>query len=114
MYKILLVIVILLILFSSIFSQSFFDIVSNGTPEEVQKAIDAGANVNDRTSDGTTTLMYAAYFNQNPEVVTILLKSGADGKLKDNEGKTAFYYAKDNENIKGTAAYWELNDAQYK
>jgi len=59
-------------------------------------------------------LMLAAINNKNPEVITILLKSGADGTLKDNEGKTAFDYAGDNEKIKGTAQYWELNEAQYK
>jgi len=64
MRKVLLVTVILLTLFSSIFSQSFSDIVSNGTPEEVQKAIQVGANITERDSTGQTPLMRAASNNQ--------------------------------------------------
>ncbi len=58
-------------------------------------------------------LMRAAAFNQNPEVIKVLLDAGADGKAKSNEGKTAFYYAEKNEHIKDTEAYWLLNDAPY-
>lgn len=57
--------------------------------------------------------MYAAEDNQNPDVITILLKAGADAKAKDKVGRTAFDYAKDNEKLKGADAYWKLNDAQY-
>jgi hypothetical protein len=37
----------------------------------------------------------------------------ADGKAKDSYGKTAFDYAQDNEKLKGTDAYWKLNEARY-
>ena len=82
--------------------------------DKVTTLINGGANVNDQNHNGLTPLMIAAMNNLEPEVITILLKSGANGTQKSNEGKTAFDYAKDNESIKGTNAYWELNDAQYK
>lgn len=99
----------------------------------------AGADIRDRSKNGVTELMFAASNNQNPEVITTLLKAGADikaldkngvtalnpklevistllktgadGKAKDNEGKTAFDYAQDNEKLKGTDAYRQLQKA---
>jgi ankyrin repeat protein len=61
----------------------------------------------------TPKLMYAAGNNQNPEVITTLLKAGADGKAKSTDGKTAFDYAQANEKLKGTDAYWKLTEALY-
>ena len=43
-----------------LFAQSLFDLVKTGTPEQVQAAIKAGANVNDRDTLGMTPLMWAA------------------------------------------------------
>jgi ankyrin repeat protein len=72
----------------------------------------AGADVKAQDkNNGLTALMYAAETNQNPEVITTLLKSGADAKAKDNAGKTALDYAQDNENLKGTDAYRQLQEA---
>ena len=57
--------------------------------------------------------MTAAAFNANPEVITALLKLGADPKAKDSSGKTALDYAKENEKLKNTDAFWKLNDASF-
>lgn len=57
--------------------------------------------------------MVAAGWNQKPEVITTLLKAGADGKAKDSWGRTAFDHAQNNKKLKGTDAYWKLNDARY-
>jgi hypothetical protein len=57
--------------------------------------------------------MVAAVSNSNPEVVSALLKGGADAKLKRNDGKNALSLAGGNEKLKGAAAYWALNDATY-
>jgi hypothetical protein len=43
----------------------------------------------------------------------ILLSAGADGKKKDNNGKTAFDYAMDNPTLIGTTAYVALDNARY-
>jgi len=64
-----------------LFAQSLFDLVKTGTPEQVQAAIKAGANVNDRDMFGRTLLMYAAEYNENPAVITVLMNAGA--KLDD-------------------------------
>ncbi|MCX6088872.1 MAG: ankyrin repeat domain-containing protein, partial [Candidatus Atribacteria bacterium] len=71
------------------------------------------ADVNARDKDGRTVLMWAAAYNQNPEVITTLIKAGADAKIVDNHGKKAIDYAEENEKLKGSSAYWELNDASY-
>ncbi|HOV24074.1 MAG TPA: hypothetical protein PL107_07390, partial [Candidatus Marinimicrobia bacterium] len=71
MRKILPTILTSLILFSSISSQTLFDIVTSGTPEELEKTIKAGANVNEKDSLGRTPLMIASKSNQNPEVIKI-------------------------------------------
>ena len=46
--------------------------------------------------------MWAAGWNQHPEVIMTLLKAGADAKAKDKWGMTAFDYAQGNEKLKGT------------
>lgn len=62
----------------------------------------------------TLVVLFFLTSNQNPEVIIrVLLEAGADGKVKDNEGLTAFDYAQGNEHIKGTEVYWLLNEAQY-
>ena len=72
----------------------------------------AGADIKARPV-GKTALMLASRFNEGPDVIIILLKVGADAKAKDIEGKTAWNWAQGNEKLKGTKAYWALNDAQY-
>lgn len=44
----------------------FFKLVNRGTPEAVQTAIKAGADVNARNNDGLTPLMLTAYNTQTP------------------------------------------------
>ena len=41
-----------------------------------------------------------------PEMVETAIRNGVDVKAKDNSGKTALDYAKDNPNIYRTDAYW--------
>jgi ankyrin repeat protein len=68
----------------------FFELVKTGTPQDVQAAISNGANVNVRGKEfGTTPLMGAAEFNSNPEVITTLLKAGANVDFRDKDGWTA-------------------------
>ena len=57
---------------------AFIELCRKGTPLEVEKAIKAGANVNPEVHNNMTPLMTAARSNSNPEVITTLLKHGAD------------------------------------
>ena len=96
-----------------LFAQSLFDLVKMGTPEQVQVAIKSGAQVNDSDTLGQTPLMHGAECNENSDVITTLLNAGADAKAKSIEGRTAFDYAQNNHKIKGTKAYWDLNNARF-
>ena len=87
---------------------------NNPNPKVITTLVKAGLDVNAQDDLGETALMQAAGGNDNPQVVMTLLKAGADGKAKSNNGKTAFDYAQDNEKLKGTNAYWKLNEAQYR
>ncbi len=71
------------------------------------------ADVNARDYHGRTPLHIAARNNKNPEIIIALLNAGADGKAKDDDGKTAFDLAKENESLKDTNAYWMLGDARF-
>ena len=84
-----------------------------GTAESVKLLLDAGADVNARSELGQSSLMKAAKAGA-AETVRILLKAGADASVKDTDGKTAWDHAQDNEKLKGTDAYWMLNDARFK
>jgi len=71
------------------------------------------ADVNARNQDGSTALMLAARNSSNPEVITALIKGGADAKLKDISGRMAIDIAKGNKNLENTNAFWELNDRSF-
>jgi len=71
----------------------------------------ARLDVNAKDSDGRTALIQAAWHNQNPEVVGVLVQAGAERKAKDNSGKTAFDYAQGNPKLQGTDAYRMLDEA---
>jgi uncharacterized caspase-like protein len=69
----------------------------NPNPEVITKLLKAGADMDKAESgEGMTALMYAALANSNPEAVTVLLEAGADAKAKNDNGETAFDYAKCN------------------
>lgn len=40
--------------------------------------------------------------------------AGADPGARDEEGKTPFDYAQDNEALRGTDAYWRLNEGRFE
>jgi beta-lactamase regulating signal transducer with metallopeptidase domain len=65
-----------------------------GTPQDVQAAIDKGADVNARDMSGQTALIWAATDNKNPAVIAALLKAGADTEVWDSVfGGTALLWA---------------------
>lgn len=83
----------------------------NPNPEVITVLLRAAVKLDDQDEDGRTPLMYAAGFNRNPKVIHALLKAGVNVKLKSIEGKTAFDYASENQKVKGTDVFWELNNA---
>jgi ankyrin repeat protein len=85
-----------------------------GKLKNIRTIINAGAEINIKEkAEGKTPLMVAAA-ESNPEIIKFLLSQGADGSIKDSNGKTAFDYAEDNYLLEDTEVYWDLNDAQYE
>jgi len=87
--------------------------VRYGTPDNIAALVTAGAYVEAREVDGKTPLHFAAKYG-SPDRIAALLRAGASGSVKDVDGKTPFDLAEDNDTVKGTNAYSELNDAKYK
>ena len=83
----------------------------NPKPEIIKVLIGAGAKINDKDKEGASPLMHAAWKNHNPEVIKVLLEAGADAKATNNKGKTAYDYGRDNESLRGTDAYRQLQQA---
>jgi len=88
-YRVFLIILFLLLVINlSAWAIDFFELCESGTPEEIQKALQAGANINARTEYEATPLMVAALSNPNPEVIKILLQAGANINAIAEEGIT--------------------------
>ena len=89
----------------------YFAIYRN--PAIIAVLLDAGADIEARDRWGRTPLHWAALFSKNPAVITALLDAGADPKARNANGQTPWDHAKDNEALKGSDAYWRLNDARF-
>jgi uncharacterized protein len=76
--------------------------------------IDAEANLEASFGEGVTALSLAAAVNREPDVLHMLLDAGADGTARDKDGRTAFDWASENTALRGTDAYWRLNDARFR
>lgn len=61
----------------------------------VKELIKAGADIEQRDSDGLTPLMNAAY-SGDPDIVNTLIKADADVNAKDSDGDNALQYTEDN------------------
>ncbi|MGA9135771.1 MAG: ankyrin repeat domain-containing protein [Candidatus Sulfotelmatobacter sp.] len=98
--RILIAVVLAGLLAASAYAQTtdFFELVKSGTPQDVQAAIDQGADVIAQGKYGYTPLMLAANNNPNSEVITILLKAGAEINAQDIDGNTALMGAAGNNN----------------
>ena len=56
----------------------------------VKEIIAAGTDINAKNKDGETALMFAARYNENPEIAQILIDAGADVNAENRYGETGF------------------------
>ena len=79
-----------------------------GRTETVNALLEAGA---DDLTDyyGRTALIYAAR-SGSPEIINALIDAGSYVKQKDNKGKTALDYARENPKLRGTDALKRLEE----
>jgi hypothetical protein len=68
----------------------FFDVA---TPEQIYSCIESGMDVNARDGEGITPLHYASAYNENSEIVLILIDLGALVNARDLEGFTPLHAA---------------------
>jgi ankyrin repeat protein len=68
--------------------EDFIELCKSGTPEEIERAIQGGANVNAADKDNWTALHFAALSNKNHEVARVLIENGANINARDNDGDT--------------------------
>lgn len=90
---------------------NFVQLCKNGSVSAVQAAIDYGANVNAKDGFNNTALHMAAKYNQNSDVVLLLLNAGANAKVRDNYYNMPIYYAENNPGLQGTPALEALRRA---
>ena len=63
---------------------------------------------------GATGDLFEAAKGGTADEVKAALAAGANPGARDDNGKTPFDYAKENEALKGTDAYWLLNEARFE
>ena len=87
----------------------------SSTPEIVSLLIENGAEIEARDElFAWTPLIFAASNSSTPEIVSVLLEKGANALAKDKSGFKAIDYAKGNEKLKGTPAYWTLHTKSFE
>ncbi len=64
----------------------------SGDVRKVKKALDKGADVNEKDMAGWTALMHAATRGRS-DMVIVLLENGADASVKDRQGRSALMLA---------------------
>ncbi|MCL1940944.1 MAG: ankyrin repeat domain-containing protein [Synergistaceae bacterium] len=77
----------------------FIQLCREGTTQQIEAAIEAGADVNARMNDGLTPLISAVKDNNDPEVLNLLIQKGADVSMKNNDGLTPLMLAAQSNNL---------------
>ena len=88
--------------------EEFITLCSSASAHKVRAAIAGGANVNAMNAKGRTALMMASLSNTHPEVIELLIDSGADVSVRSNRGTTALVYAGHNKRLQSTRALQRL------
>ena len=70
----------------------FISASRRGDVREVERLIKGGANLDIRSNEGKTALIWASYRN-HIEVVKLLIEAGANLNIRDDEGRTALIWA---------------------
>ena len=82
--------------------------ISKGDLAKVQQLVEIGVDVNKKDERGKTPLMYAILFKQT-EIVSYLIKKGADYRAEDAQGNSISDYA---EKSKSEEIIKLVNDAR--
>ena len=82
--------------------------ISKGDLAKVQQLVEIGVDVNKKDERGKTPLMYAILFKQT-EIVSYLIRNGADYRAEDSNGLTISDYA---EKSKSEEIIKLVNDAR--
>ena len=77
----------------TVLASDLFEVVETGDLALVERLISEGADVNQRRADGVTVLMRAVRYNRNPDIVKILIDSGATIDARDESDETALMWA---------------------
>lgn len=98
-----------------VFRAFIFAITGNSSSDHIREAkiklfLDMGIPLN-RLWKGQTPLMYAAQYGKSTLVLKQLIDAGANPAFQDENGNTAFDYAKANKNLAHDDIYWSLNGA---
>ena len=68
-------------------------LAATGNADQIQRALDGSAEINKRDASGVSTLMLAARSNQDPKVVSLLVRAGASLDNRNRNGETALMFA---------------------
>ena len=61
--------------------EAFIELCRSGTPEQIEAKIKGGASVNAKDKDYNTPLGIAARYNNDPEVLRLLIQAGAEDNI---------------------------------
>ena len=89
--------------------------LSSNNSEKVKLLLQSRANIEASNADGWTSLMYAS-IGRNEEILHVLLDHGALSQrvLLDSSERNAWDLIQSNQDLKGTHAYWRLNDLRFQ
>lgn len=73
--------------------KNFLTLCKTANHSQIKSALKQGANPNAAKKNKFSALMMAAQFNRDPEVINVLIDSGADVNAVNNHGQTALLFA---------------------